>query len=223
MFLLFCGHRGASPGIFAGQILKVGLGMLNSLGKELLKPWLSVQNVVLGVAVIFVTFLAVRTYALNSAEVASWVQAVGSVLAIIAATRIASGQRREQLEREETRKAVHMRTIRVLSWRARRAVVFKVNSDLAIHSSANIISGLRLSFESLSLLDLPSPELVEPISTIRDALRALETGLNDAKINRSLTQYVCLQECTLWVALVEAAGKVISLETEDGAETDDLQ
>ncbi|MCU7217570.1 hypothetical protein [Pseudomonas sp. VE 196-7] len=194
--------------------------MLNGHGKELLKPWLSVQNVVLGVAVIFVTFLMIRTYELNRSEVASWVQAVGSVLAIIAAAIIASSQRREQLEREEVRKAVHMRTIRVLSWRARRAVAFQVNSALAIHSSANIISGLRLSFESLSLLDLPSPELVEPISTIRDALRALEIGLADAKINSSLTQYVRLQECNLWVALVESAGKVISLETEEKVDAD---
>lgn len=59
--------------------------MFNDYGKSLFKPWCSVQNVVLFLAFLFVTGLAIRTYGLNSSEIASWVQAFGSILAIIVA------------------------------------------------------------------------------------------------------------------------------------------
>lgn len=79
--------------------------MLNDYGKSLFKPWLSVQNVVLVLAGIFVACLAIRTYSLNSSEVASWVQAFGSIAAIWGAFAISNGQvmRAQQEKKEEAK------------------------------------------------------------------------------------------------------------------------
>lgn len=56
--------------------------MLNDYGKSIFKPWMSVQNLVLIFALLFMFFLAVTQYGLNKTELASWVQAVGSIGAI---------------------------------------------------------------------------------------------------------------------------------------------
>lgn len=56
--------------------------MLNDFGKSLLKPWLSVQNVCLALAAFFVFALLIRMYDFNKSELASWVQALGSIGAI---------------------------------------------------------------------------------------------------------------------------------------------
>ncbi|PFG24581.1 hypothetical protein ATH90_3391 [Pseudomonas lurida] len=68
--------------------------MLNDCGIRLLKPWLSVQNVLLVCALIFTIALLKP----GSSELASWVQAVGSIAAIIGATYIAGEQRRQKIE-----------------------------------------------------------------------------------------------------------------------------
>ncbi len=94
VFLLLCGHWGSSPGIFAGYISRLESGMLNDCGKELLKPWMSVQNVVLIGSLIFMIALFKPT----SSEVASWVQAVGSIAAIWGALSIGRKQIANQIE-----------------------------------------------------------------------------------------------------------------------------
>lgn len=77
--------------------------MLNDYGKSLFKPLLSVPNIVLGLAVLFVAGLVMTSVSLSSIEWASWVQAVGSVAAICAAAYfpIAHEVRREKRERRE--------------------------------------------------------------------------------------------------------------------------
>lgn len=82
--------------------------MLNDYGKSLFKPWLSVQNVVLVLAGMFVACLAIRTYSLNSSEVASWVQAFGSIAAIWGAFAISNGQvkRAQQEKKDEAKQRV---------------------------------------------------------------------------------------------------------------------
>ncbi|MBC3504855.1 hypothetical protein HU761_26095 [Pseudomonas sp. SWRI59] len=66
--------------------------MLNDYGKSLLKPWLSVQNFVWAFALIFMVSLLIRVNDLTSSEIASWVQAVGSILAIIGALAVSRAQ-----------------------------------------------------------------------------------------------------------------------------------
>lgn len=66
--------------------------MLNDYGKSLLKPWLSVQNVVWLIALTFVIFLVIRTNDMKSSDIASWVQAIGSIAAIIGALAVSRAQ-----------------------------------------------------------------------------------------------------------------------------------
>ncbi|WP_395602391.1 hypothetical protein AB4P97_08175 [Pseudomonas sp. A1230] len=66
--------------------------MLNECGKALFKPWLSVPNVVLALAVIF----TVSLLNLTSSELASWVQSVGSIAAIWGAFSISNRQSKNQ-------------------------------------------------------------------------------------------------------------------------------
>jgi hypothetical protein len=85
--------------------------MLNECGKELFKPWFSVQNVVLGLSLAFVAILAIRTFGLNSGEVASWVQAFGSVAAIVFAAYLPIWHGRVSLKRRQDSLAEIMRVI----------------------------------------------------------------------------------------------------------------
>ena len=72
--------------------------MLNEYGKSLFRPWCSVQNVLLGSAAIYLCGLAIRTYSLNSEEIASWVQAFGSIFAILGAFAVGNHQAKTQQE-----------------------------------------------------------------------------------------------------------------------------
>ncbi|MGU3345752.1 hypothetical protein [Pseudomonas monsensis] len=58
--------------------------MLNDFAKELMKPWFSVQNFVWVLAVIFGIALLKPT----SSELAGWVQAIGSIAAILGALKV---------------------------------------------------------------------------------------------------------------------------------------
>jgi hypothetical protein len=66
--------------------------MLNNCGKELMKPWMSIQNLLLALAIIFCVALT----KLNSSELASWVQALGSIGAIWGALAISRKQMSSQ-------------------------------------------------------------------------------------------------------------------------------
>lgn len=66
--------------------------MLNDYGKSLFRPWLSAQNVCLALALVFICGLLIRTYDLKSSDIASWVQAIGSILAIVGAFAVGSKQ-----------------------------------------------------------------------------------------------------------------------------------
>lgn len=66
--------------------------MLNDHGKSLFKPLLSVQNIVVGLAVLFFACLALKKANLSTSEWASWVQAIGSIAAIWGALRVSQMQ-----------------------------------------------------------------------------------------------------------------------------------
>lgn len=71
--------------------------MTNDDEKELFKRWLSVPNVVVVLAAMF----AMSLLKLTNSELASWVQAVGSVVAIIAAFSISQFQYRAESQRRK--------------------------------------------------------------------------------------------------------------------------
>ncbi|WP_288649697.1 hypothetical protein [Pseudomonas sp. UBA5568] len=72
--------------------------MLNDYGKSLFRPWLSAQNVCLSLALVFICGLFIRIYDLKSSDIASWVQAIGSILAIVGAFAVGGNQARAQQE-----------------------------------------------------------------------------------------------------------------------------
>ena len=140
---------------------------------------------------------------------ASWLQAFGSIFAIFVAIWIASGQHRKQVraEREKDVRAYDM--IKVLAARATRAVNIAGANPFMIENCAVQILGLRKTFESINTLSLPHASLVEPISTIKDALQNLDTDLSAAKRDSRTMDYVTSEACMLWIALVMAASKQI--------------
>lgn len=56
--------------------------MLNEYGNSLFRPWVSVQNIVLFLALAYIVLLGIRLYDLGPSDIASWVQAVGSIVSI---------------------------------------------------------------------------------------------------------------------------------------------
>ncbi|MBS4090407.1 hypothetical protein [Pseudomonas rustica] len=70
---------------------------MNDYGKSLFKPLLSVQNIVLAIALIF----GVSLLNLSSSELASWVQAVGSIAAIWGAFTVSNNQVRQQIDQKK--------------------------------------------------------------------------------------------------------------------------
>jgi hypothetical protein len=78
--------------------------MLNDYGKKLFKPWCSVQNVLVVLSVIFLVALTIVHFSLNSSEIASWVQAIGSIAAIWGAFTVSNNQVKRQIEQKEEEK-----------------------------------------------------------------------------------------------------------------------
>ena len=136
---------------------------------------------------------------------ASWVQAVGSIGAIFVAIGIASGQHRKLVRAEREKDIRVYEMIKILSDRAARAVNLVDANPFMIENCSVQILGLRKTFESINTLSLPHAGLVEPISTIKDALQNLDTDLFNAKREGRLMDYVTSETCTLWTSLVLAA------------------
>ncbi|WP_440972962.1 hypothetical protein [Pseudomonas koreensis] len=107
---------------------------------------------------------------------ASWVQAVGSILAILVAVRVASSQKREQLRNERTKFERDCEFLRVISDRALRAAK-PDPSNMSARDAARTLIGVSSIFQKIDLMSLPHAYLIEPISTIRDALQAAESSI----------------------------------------------
>ncbi|THG87067.1 hypothetical protein E5198_00680 [Pseudomonas sp. A-1] len=75
------------------------MAMLNEFGRSLFKPWFSVQNVLLALAGIFIISL----FKLSATELASWVQAIGSITAVWGAFKVSQLQREQgEVQRRES-------------------------------------------------------------------------------------------------------------------------
>lgn len=135
--------------------------MLNDYGKDLFKPWLSVPNILLLLAVLFVIAL----FKLTSSELASWVQAIGSIAAIWGAFVISNSQVARQMkykEDEDLRKARayyavvksaadHVRSLGEMIIQRPPPEVFKDAWDMVLSQ--------RLEMSLNSLIRLPAHEL----------------------------------------------------------------
>jgi len=141
---------------------------------------------------------------------ASWVQAFGSISALGIAIWIASSQRHAQLKADKEKSRLIVSLVVTLAGRAARAVVFESKDVSSIRANLNLITGLCHTLDAVDLMQLPRAELIEPICTLRDSLRALEAGMSDADKQQCLPTWLTLPEATLWVALVVSSSKQIS-------------
>ncbi len=108
----------------------------------------------------------------------SWVQAVGSILAILVAVWIASSQRREQLRNEQRKFDRDCEFLKVVARSAMWAA--KPNpSEISARDAARKLIGISSIFRNIDLTGLPDASLVEPVSTIRDALQAAELAISN--------------------------------------------
>ncbi len=150
---------------------------------------------------------------IGSSELASWVQAIGSIAAILIAVWVASSQRRAQLQDEKARSQLVECHVRSLAERSKRAVTIQSRERINLKSSLNLISGLRHSLDNINLLDLPSVQLLEPVSTLRDALRGLEGGMLEAESDKILDFWMDTPTAALWISLATVSANQVLKES----------
>ncbi|PIF47818.1 hypothetical protein CLU80_0038 [Pseudomonas sp. 29] len=139
----------------------------------------------------------------------SWVQAFGSIAALGIAIWVASSQRRAQMKADIEKSKLMLSLVKTLADRSRRAVEFGSKERINLLASLNLIRGLSHSLDKIDLPLLPSIEVIDPICTLRDSLRALEAGMSEADKQQYLPTWLTLTEATLWVALVVSSAKQI--------------
>ena len=141
--------------------------MLKDYGKSLFKPWVSVQNTVLLMVLIFIAALL----KLTSSELASWVQAIGSIAAIWGALKV------NQMQQENVQKYKVAESIAMAESHA--VLVREAGKQCAIIAIAvgdvehikfykqsflvrynELFRITLLSMESVSIRDLGSPLMV---------------------------------------------------------------
>ncbi len=181
--------------------------MLNDYGKSLFKPWCSVQNVVWGFALIFLAGLAIRTYKLGSDEIAAWVQAIGSIAAIVAATLIAGSQARREQARADRADAVALEALIVLAERASYAVKRLHERHRPNHPSGEDVAYVTACYDAfvkVDLLTLPSVPALEQVMIIRSNL---EVALQQAELTQQLSNFPAQVQAR---SLVHAAYIILS-------------
>lgn len=165
--------------------------MLNECGKKLLKPLVSVQNVVLFCAVVYVVFLLLRSYDLDKSELASWVQAIGSIGAIWGALSIG----RKQLESHDSARADELKA---------KSEAYLAVIESACKNSAKLADllrgGARLSGLEL-LWDYHIGELFRVNLNMLKTIPAHELGGYDFVVAHSvvLTKMIRMESCLLYL------------------------
>lgn len=172
-------------------------------GIELFKPYFSAANVLLLAFFIYIVFL----FDWSGSTVAAWVQAVGSVAAILVASEIASRQGREQAAAARNKNLVVFDGLTQLAHRAERVGEGLPKSSITrtLGMSLSLYTGLKRNFESIDILALPVPELVDPVCTIRDSLQRLEADLGAAITEGFHEKYLSERQYATDVALIICA------------------
>lgn len=177
---------------------------MNDHGKSLFKPWLSVQNVTIGLSIAFLIGLAIRRYELSSNEIAAWVQAVGSVAAIFTAIVVAHRDSSLRQKSElNSRKGGLVRALAVTSDAIERvesafdaANNFGTNSNLVAQVTSHLEQCLRYLTEALSVQGLDSDiyaelfsarKAVEDASLLLPGIGHIDTAPSEAELVSKLT------------------------------------
>lgn len=167
---------------------------------DLFKPYFSVANILLLISLIYMIFV----FDWSGSTVAAWVQAVGSVAAILVASEIASRQGREQAEASNNRNLVVFDGLGQLAQRAVRVGDSLHTSIITgtLEMSLSLYSGLKRNFDSIDILSLPVPELVDPVCTIRDSLQRLERDVSFAVATGIQEKYLLERRYAIDVGLI---------------------
>ncbi|WP_095190008.1 hypothetical protein [Pseudomonas sp. Irchel 3E19] len=175
---------------------------------DLFKPYFSVANLLLLTSLIYMMFV----FDWSGSTVAAWVQAVGSVAAILVASEIASRQGREQAEMSNNKNLVIFDGLGQLAQRAVRVGDGLHTSTITgtLEMSLSLYSGLKRNFDSIDILALPVPELVDPVCTIRDSLQRLERDVSFAVATGIQEKYLLERRYAIDVALIIwAKGQIV--------------
>ena len=194
---VFCGH-GIPWQLQLRKLLRISV-MLNDYGKSLFKPWASVQNFCWAFALIFITVLVLKVYDLNKSELASWVQALGSIGAIWGALAIS----RRQLRNQEIAKIDEIQE----RWGAYLAVIESAckNADkLAVLVNSGVTtSGLKLMW------DYHVGELFKTNMSMLKSIPAHDLGSYELVVAHSvmITKMIRIEGIVLSLAELEAKYK----------------
>lgn len=160
--------------------------ILNECGEKLLKPWLSVQNIVIGISIVYIVLLTIRLYDLNKSELSGWVQAVGAIVSIWAAWGIATQQsKREQREARRADLAKCAAVAGVIR-HAIRAADLRPAEGKGTIQVGELLDGIEKSISSLDRIDvlsLPDPELVSAIFESSYSLQRLRIKIKEQEKN----------------------------------------
>lgn len=139
---------------------------------------------------------------------ASWVQAVGSILAILFAVMVASSQKREQLKNDRRKFKLQCEFLIVISERALRAAQPN-QAEISARDAASMLVGVCSIFKNIDLISLPDISLIEPVSTMRDALQGAESAIaNEPRVEL----YFGSSEHDKWYRLILLAHNRINEE-----------
>lgn len=164
--------------------------MLNDCGKELLKPWVSVQNLVLIGSFIFIIALFKPT----SSELASWVQAVGSIAAIWGALYVSRSEQKKREEVELKEKQERVEQIREMFKKVARSQSNQLNHLCGVLIEARMSNSDQPIKEYFSLgLNLHWAPNLESLSqfSITDLASAKIEMINELKVGAQFARIAC--------------------------------
>lgn len=150
--------------------------------KTFFQAWCSAQSVILFLVFIFFIELAVKSFELSSAEVASWVQALGAIISIWAVWWIAIQQsKRAEEEKRHSNLAKSTAILGLLEY-ALRVVQCETPDNRSSRSANDIrdsLKNLLVMLDRVDLLLLPSSSLVSAVLEVRHAVEVFDSKIRD--------------------------------------------
>lgn len=185
--------------------------ILNECGEKLLKPWLSIPNVLLGLSFLYIVVLIARVNDLKSSDLAAWVQAVGAVVSIWAAWSIARQQSKRA--QADAARVDHTKCIAVAGVlrHALRAVDLGPAPGQGTVRVSELLDGIDKSISSLDRIDvlsLPNAELVTAVFEAAYSLQRLRIKLVNEKMGTLLHNYYYFNVSSTHRSLLEAQIKI---------------
>ena len=151
--------------------------------KSFFQAWCSAQSVCLFLFVTYFVALAVRSFQLNSGDIASWVQAIGAIISIWAAWWIASQQsKRAEIERRRGDLAKCAAILGLLE-HILRVVKHKPLENQGTLSRREVRNALQKALSTLDQVDvlvLPDPVVVRAVLEVRHAVEMLDLKLHNS-------------------------------------------